>query len=151
MGTVTARAREAQSPKAGKLQYNRPYAEVRSREHLFPDEVEALIRAAKKVARHPHRDATIILLIFRHGLRVSELVSLRWEQVNLKGDHIHVNRLKRVVLQEPQLNRRRLLERSNLRSDSEYLMNKRDLSYDISFINSPNLSFTDHIHGLEPS
>jgi len=124
MGTVTARAREAQSPKAGKLQYNRPYAEVRSREHLFPDEVEALIRAAKKVGRHPHRDATIILLIFRHGLRVSELVSLRWEQVNLKGGHIHVNRLKRglpstQLLRGPELRALRQLQREY--PDSPYL------------------------------
>lgn len=58
MGRSASRFRRAQSPKAGKLQQNRPYAEVRSREHLFPDEVEALIKAARKVGRHPHRDAT---------------------------------------------------------------------------------------------
>lgn len=83
MGRSAAQSQTAQSPKARKLQYNRPYNEVRSREHLFPDEVEAVMKAAKKVGRHPHRDATIILLMFRHCLRVGELVALRWEQVNL--------------------------------------------------------------------
>lgn len=124
MGTATARSRRAQSPKAGKLQHNRPYAEVRSREHLFPDEVEALMKAARKVGRHPHRDATIILLMFRHGLRVGELVGLRWEQVNLKQGTIHINRLKHGLpstqpLRGPELRALRQLQREY--SDSPYL------------------------------
>jgi len=55
----------------------RPNAEVRTREHLTPAEVEQLVDAAGKLGRHGHRDATMILLAFRHGLRVSELVALR--------------------------------------------------------------------------
>ena len=50
--------------------------------------------AARKTGRHGHRDATIILLGFRHGLRVSELVSLRWDQVDLTQGTLHVNRSK---------------------------------------------------------
>ena len=69
-------------------------SEVRSREYLTLDEVEALISAAKKVGRHGHRDATMILIAFRHGLRVSELVALTWDQLDLKQGHLHVNRLK---------------------------------------------------------
>ena len=60
----------------------RKNSEVRSREHLIPDEVEKLIAAAKSVGRHGHRDATLILTAYRHGLRVSELVALRWDMVN---------------------------------------------------------------------
>ncbi len=45
--------------------------DVRSREHLTPDEVERLIASAKSVGRHHHRDATLILMAYRHGLRVS--------------------------------------------------------------------------------
>ena len=53
-----------------------------------------LMDAARKIGRHGHRDATLILLAYRHGLRVSELVSLRWEQVDLKQGLLHVNRVK---------------------------------------------------------
>jgi len=46
----------------------------------------------KKSARH--RDTTMILMAFRHGLRASELCSLRWEQVDLGHGRLHVHRLK---------------------------------------------------------
>ncbi len=72
----------------------RKNSEVRSREHLTPDEVEQLINAAKSVGRHKHRDATLILIAYRHGLRVSELVALRWDMVDLKQGLLHVSRLK---------------------------------------------------------
>ena len=44
--------------------------------------------------RHGHRDATMILLAYRHGLRVSELVALRWDMLDLGHGHLHVRRLK---------------------------------------------------------
>jgi len=69
-------------------------ADVRSREYLTPVEIDALIKGAKSVGRHTHRDGTLILIAYRHGLRVSELVSLRWDQVNLKQGRLHVNRKK---------------------------------------------------------
>jgi integrase len=53
----------------------RPNAELRTREHLTPGEVEALIEAAK-ANRCGHRDTTMILLAFRHGLRAAELCDL---------------------------------------------------------------------------
>jgi type 1 fimbriae regulatory protein FimB/type 1 fimbriae regulatory protein FimE len=68
-----------------------------SREHLTPQEVEKLIRAAGRVGRHGHRDATLILIAYRHGLRVSELVALRWDQVDLEQGLLHVSRLKNGV------------------------------------------------------
>jgi type 1 fimbriae regulatory protein FimE len=52
------------------------------------------MNAARKTGRHGHRDATLILLMYRHGFRVSELVSLRWEQIELKQGLLHVNRVK---------------------------------------------------------
>jgi type 1 fimbriae regulatory protein FimB/type 1 fimbriae regulatory protein FimE len=69
-------------------------ADYRSREYLTEQEVDQLIDAAGRVGRHGHRDATLILLSYRHGLRVTELVSLRWEQVDLRQGLMHVNRLK---------------------------------------------------------
>jgi len=52
----------------------------RSREYLTPREVDALIAAARRLGRHGHRDVTMVLLAYRHGLRVSELVALRWSR-----------------------------------------------------------------------
>jgi type 1 fimbriae regulatory protein FimB/type 1 fimbriae regulatory protein FimE len=69
-------------------------AERRSREHLTLEEVQALMKAAGNTGRHRHRDRTLILIMFRHGLRVSEAVDLRWDQVDFKAGSIHVNRLK---------------------------------------------------------
>jgi integrase len=72
----------------------RTNASVRSREYLTPDEVDALQKAALSIGRHGHRDATLILIGYRHGLRVSALVALRWDQLDLKAGSLHVNRLK---------------------------------------------------------
>jgi integrase len=68
-------------------------AKYRTREHLTEREVERLVEAAKE-NRWGHRDATMMLIAFRHGLRASELVDLRWEQVDLKGGVLHVRRVK---------------------------------------------------------
>jgi type 1 fimbriae regulatory protein FimB/type 1 fimbriae regulatory protein FimE len=53
-----------------------PPSEYRSREHLTEREVERLIEAVKD-NRQGHRDATMVLIAFRHGLRVAELIDLR--------------------------------------------------------------------------
>jgi len=71
-----------------------PNSDRRSREFLTPAEVESLINAAEKLGRHGHRDGTMLLIAYRHGLRVSELCSLRWDQVDLTQGLLHVNRLK---------------------------------------------------------
>lgn len=71
-----------------------PNAERRSREFLTPAEVESLLSAAEKLGRHGHRDATMLMIAYRHALRVSELVSLRWDQVDLAQGLLHVKRLK---------------------------------------------------------
>lgn len=66
----------------------------RSREFLTGAEVTQLWHAAGQVGRHAHRDRTLILIAYRHALRVSELVALRWDQVDLKAGLVHVVRLK---------------------------------------------------------
>jgi len=67
---------------------------VRSREYLTPAEVDRLMAAAGAVGRHRLRDRTLLLVAYRHGLRVSELVDLKWDQVDLAAGRLHVNRLK---------------------------------------------------------
>lgn len=69
-------------------------ASRRKREYLTPDEVEKVLQAAARLGRHGPRDRTLLLLAYRHGLRVSELVALRWDQVDLKAGLLHVARLK---------------------------------------------------------
>jgi type 1 fimbriae regulatory protein FimB/type 1 fimbriae regulatory protein FimE len=84
-----------QTSKMGKLPPRRiPNSERRSREYLTPAEVDAIIAAAKTTGRHGHRDATLILLAYRHAARVSEVVSWRRDQVDLGQGTLHVNRLK---------------------------------------------------------
>src|SRR5258708_24914820 len=71
----------------------RSNSELRSREHLTEAEVMKLIEAAKG-NRHAHRDATMILIAYRHGLRASEICDLRWEQFDFTSATLHVRRVK---------------------------------------------------------
>jgi integrase len=71
----------------------RPNAELRPREHLTEREVESLITAAK-ANRWGQRDATMILMAFRHGLRASELCSLQWSDVEFETGNLHLRRAK---------------------------------------------------------
>jgi type 1 fimbriae regulatory protein FimB/type 1 fimbriae regulatory protein FimE len=71
-----------------------PNVDLRTREYLTEAEVERLMTAARK-NRWGHRDATMILVAYRHGLRVSELVDLRWDQIEFVSGSLHVRRVKR--------------------------------------------------------
>ena len=99
-------------------------ADVRPREYLTEKEVERLMRAARSLGRHGHRDATLILVTYRHGLRVSEAVALRWDVVDLEQGRLHVARLKNGVpavhpLRGPELRALRRLRRADF--DSPYV------------------------------
>jgi integrase len=67
--------------------------EVRAREYLTDAEVNRLIAAATG-NRHGHRDATAVLVAYRHGLRAAELVTLRWDAIDFSHGRLHVHRLK---------------------------------------------------------
>lgn len=102
----------------------RPNRDTRSREFLTPDEVDALMTAARGAKRHGARDHCLVMLMYRHGLRVSEAVAVRWDQVDLKAGLLHVNRLKNGVpsthpLRGPELRALRQLRRDW--PDSAYL------------------------------
>lgn len=83
-----------QSSKNKQFARRLPNSTYRSREHLLSKEVDRLLEGARKRGRHGHRDATMILLAYRHGLRPLELTTLRWDQVDLNGGALHVNRAK---------------------------------------------------------
>jgi type 1 fimbriae regulatory protein FimB/type 1 fimbriae regulatory protein FimE len=67
---------------------------VRTREYLTTREIDALMVAAPQSSRYGHRDATMILLGYRHGLRAAELCDLQWSQVELTAGRLHVRRVK---------------------------------------------------------
>lgn len=98
--------------------------EESERDYLRPDEVDAMVQAARKSGRHRVRDAAIILMMFRHGLRTAELVALRWQQVDLKAGYLDVHRVKqgqdtKHPLRGPQL--RLLRELQRLYPESPYV------------------------------
>jgi integrase len=69
-------------------------AELRTREYLTPAEVEKLIKAAKD-GRYGHRDSTLVLVAYRHGLRAKEACELEWSQVEFgRSACLHVRRAK---------------------------------------------------------
>jgi integrase len=71
-----------------------PNATYRTREYLTDAEVGRLMKAAAN-NRWGHRDATMILVAYRHGLRVSELVDLRWDQIDFNAGTLAVRRAKK--------------------------------------------------------
>jgi site-specific recombinase XerD len=81
MRPVTAKGRE-------------PNAAYRVREHLTEDEMVKLLYALSR-NRHGQRNRLIGLLIYRHGLRVSEACELRWDDIDFTKRTIDVRRLKR--------------------------------------------------------
>jgi integrase len=77
------------------LPLRKPNTELRTREYLTSDEVEKLIKAAKQGGRYSQRDATLILIAYRHGLRAKEIAELEWSQVEFsRSPCLHVRRAK---------------------------------------------------------
>lgn len=98
--------------------------ERRSREYLTPMEIEKLVNSAKQLGRYGARDSAMILIAYRHGFRVSELIALKWSQVDLKQGLLHVTRRKNGVasthpLFGPELRALRALKRDY--SDGDYI------------------------------
>ena len=98
--------------------------DLRNREYLTPAEIDRIINAAKKVGRYGQRDATMILIAYRHGLRVSELIALKWLQIDLQQGLLNVIRLKNGIssthpLFGPELRALRVLKRDY--PDNDYI------------------------------
>ena len=64
------------------------------RRYLTEREIERLMDYARKHGRYGHRDATMILVAYRHGLRASEVCDLQWQQIELSEGRLHVHRVK---------------------------------------------------------
>lgn len=116
-----------QPSKSAKLKRGRPTdaAQGRTRSSLTPGEVAKLIKAARSTGRYGHRDATLILLAYRHGLRVSELIAMRWDQVDFHQGLLAVVRRERGVpsmhpLSGTELRALRRLKREQPRPESRH-------------------------------
>lgn len=113
-----------QTPKTAKLlspPKRRCNRDLRSREYLTRHEVDQLCQAARQLGRHGHRDETLILLMFRHGLRVTEVLRLQWSQIDFKQGLLYVKRIKKGLpsthpLQGLSLRHLRRLQREALES-----------------------------------
>jgi integrase len=116
MKTYENLIRLPQASFSGKLPRKPHNQTIRRREYLTEAEVGKLMKAARKAGRHGHRDATLILIAYRHALRVAELVALRWEQIDLSQGLLHVVRRKNGVdcshpLRGPEIRALRQLQR----------------------------------------
>ena len=90
----------------------------RTREYLDPKEVERLIEAARKHSRYGHRDATAILICYRHGLRASELCDLAWDAINLDKGTVLVHRAKGGIDSKHPLTGREIRDLRRLRREN---------------------------------
>ena len=106
------------APSNGAPPRRQPNSATRPREHLTPSEVDKLIATARARGRGrcAQRDAAAILLAYSHGLRVSELVALRWSQFDLSDGVVHISRAKNgrpstQLLRGPELRALRQLRR----------------------------------------
>src|SRR5476649_891167 len=138
-------------------------SDQRQREYLTDSEVEQLRKAALRHGRNGLRDAALILLMFRHALRVSEAIALRWEQVDLKKGWLHVNRCKNGLpsthpLRGIELRALRQLQRSQSQNRYVFLserqtpLTNRTVHHIVSRAGKQaNLPFTIHPHMLRHS
>ena len=130
-------------------------AVYRSREYLTDAEVTALMKTAAHVGRHGMRDAALILVAYRHGLRVSELVNLRWDQVDLQQDLLHVARRKNGIasvrpLRGPELRTLRRLQRDYPHTAYVFVSERKaPLTVDVVLMHMQQL-FEDWFQRAEP-
>ena len=93
MGSVVVLRKEIAPQRGRTIPLRKPNADLRTREYMTPHEIERLIDAARS-NRWGHRDACMILLYYRHGLRASELCNLQWTQVHFASANLDVRRVK---------------------------------------------------------
>jgi type 1 fimbriae regulatory protein FimB/type 1 fimbriae regulatory protein FimE len=99
---------------------------VAPRKYLLPAEIELLMNHARKNSRYGHRDATMILITYRHGFRACEVCELEWSMVELDQGKLHVRRAKQGspsthTLQGDEIRALRKLRRDNPTSSHVFI------------------------------
>jgi type 1 fimbriae regulatory protein FimB/type 1 fimbriae regulatory protein FimE len=92
-------------------------AAKRRRDYILPQEVDLLLDTALQTGRHGHRNYTLILLGYRHGLKLGDLTDLRWRMVDLKGKKLQVTRGRNRVKTVHPLRRDELVALRKLKRD----------------------------------
>jgi type 1 fimbriae regulatory protein FimB/type 1 fimbriae regulatory protein FimE len=137
--------------------------ELRTREYLTQAEVTKLI-AATKHSRYPQRDATLILVVYRHGLRAAEACDLEWSQVDFNTATLHVRRVKNGKpathpIKGDELRALRQLRREQDPPSSFVFCSERGTPFTTDALNrqvkrtgqKANLGFPVHVHMLRHS
>lgn len=137
--------------------------ELRTREHLLPAEIDKLIEVTKS-SRYPHRDATLILVAYRHGLRASEICDLEWAQVDFGAATLHVRRAKNGKpaahpIRGDELRALRQLQREQVPSSRFVFTSEREAPFTPDALNrlvkrlgqKSTIGFPIHIHMLRHS
>jgi site-specific recombinase XerD len=140
-----------------------PNAAYRDREHLDEAEVGRLLKALKG-NRHGQRDRLMALMIFRHGLRVSELINLKWDDVSFDQGELFVRRLKgsqntNHCLESDELNALRRLRHDGPTNDRFVFVSERDTIFTRDGVlkmirragKAAGFKFTIHTHMLRHS
>ncbi|WP_405246534.1 tyrosine-type recombinase/integrase [Cellulophaga sp. Asnod2-G02] len=109
-------------------------AHERAKDYLSDAEMKVLLKASKKT-RYPKRNYILLLMIYRHGLRVSEAVNLKLSDVNLKESRVWINRLKNgLSVEHP-------ISGDELRAIKRYLTSRKD-NLPWLFVNERGLPLT---------
>ncbi len=67
---------------------------LRGKRHLTDPEVARVCPAIQQNSRYPDRDELMVWMAFRHAFRVSELVNVKWQHIDLKAGQIAIKRMK---------------------------------------------------------
>jgi integrase len=122
--TAAAQILDFPKPDHGRTCGEKP--NIAKRKYLSPDEVRRVIDAAGRVGRQRERDQLLLTMMYRHGLRVSEAVDLRWTDFDIEASRdrpFWVRRVKggKATTHTLEPDTARLLQRAKKRTDGIYV------------------------------
>ncbi len=71
--------------------------ELRGRKNLYDQEIKEMCKEVRNSCRYPDRDELLFLLIYNHGLRISEAVNFKWQYIDLNTRQVRIKRLKKGI------------------------------------------------------